>query len=93
MNRVADFCEDDLKVAVKNITTMIEPIMIIFMGLLVGGIAMALLLRSSASRRSWRTEDGWSSTCPGKGGEGGSRTGPGVAFSCALAGDRRQLRT
>jgi len=44
MNRVAAFCEDDLKVAVKAMTSMIEPIMIIVMGLLVGGIAMALLL-------------------------------------------------
>jgi len=44
MNRVADFCEDDLKLAVKTITTMVEPMMIIIMGLLIGGIAMALLL-------------------------------------------------
>lgn len=44
MNRVADFCDDDLKVAVKTVTTMIEPMMIIVMGLLIGGIAMALLL-------------------------------------------------
>ncbi len=44
MNRIAVFCEDDLKVAIKTITTMIEPIMIIVMGVLVGGIAMALLL-------------------------------------------------
>ena len=44
MNRVAQFCEDDLKVAVKTITSLIEPVMIVVMGLLVGGIAMALLL-------------------------------------------------
>ena len=44
MDRVAQFCEDDLKVAVKTMTNMIEPIMIIVMGVLVGGIAMALLL-------------------------------------------------
>ena len=44
MNRVAKFCEDDMKVAVKAMTSMIEPIMIVTMGLLVGGIAMALLL-------------------------------------------------
>jgi len=44
MDRVARFCEDDLKVAVKAITDMIEPVMIIIMGLIVGGIAMALLL-------------------------------------------------
>jgi len=44
MDRVARFCEEDLKVAVKTVTSLIEPIMIIFMGLIVGGIAMALLL-------------------------------------------------
>lgn len=44
MNRVAEFCEADLKVAIKSLTSMIEPIMIIVMGLIVGGIAMALLL-------------------------------------------------
>lgn len=44
MDRVAKFCEDDLKIAVKTLTSMIEPIMIIVMGLIVGGIAMSLLL-------------------------------------------------
>ena len=44
MNRVAVFCEDDLKIAIKAMTSMIEPAMIIIMGLLVGGIAMAMLL-------------------------------------------------
>ena len=44
MDRVAKFCEDDLRTAVKSLTSLIEPIMIVVMGLLVGGIAMALLL-------------------------------------------------
>jgi type IV pilus assembly protein PilC len=44
MNRAAAFCEDDLRVAVKTLTQMIEPIMIIIMGVIIGGIAMALLL-------------------------------------------------
>jgi len=44
MNRLADFCDEELKVAIKTITTMIEPAMIVLMGLLVGGIALALLL-------------------------------------------------
>lgn len=44
LDRIATFCEDDLKVAVRTVTNMIEPIMIIVMGVLVGGIAMALLL-------------------------------------------------
>ena len=44
MNRIAGFCEDDLSSSIKTITSMIEPIMIIIMGVIVGGIAMALLL-------------------------------------------------
>ncbi len=44
MNRVADFCEEDVKVAVKSVTSLIEPLMIIVMGIVIGGIAMALLL-------------------------------------------------
>jgi len=44
MNRVADFCEDDVKTSVKAVTSLIEPAMIIAMGLIIGGIAMALLL-------------------------------------------------
>ncbi len=44
MDRVAKFCEDDLNVSIKTLTNLIEPAMTIIMGLLVGGIAMALLL-------------------------------------------------
>ena len=44
MDRVAKFCEDDLRGAIKSMTSLIEPAMIIIMGLIVGGIAMALLL-------------------------------------------------
>jgi len=44
MDRVAQFCEDDLRIAIKSLTSLVEPVMIIVMGLLVGGIAMALLL-------------------------------------------------
>ncbi len=44
MNRVAGFCEDELEVSIKTVTSLIEPLMIIIMGVMVGGIAMALLL-------------------------------------------------
>ncbi|MGB2823065.1 MAG: type II secretion system F family protein [Phycisphaerae bacterium] len=43
-SRVADFCEEDVKVAIKSVTRLIEPAMIILMGIIIGGIAMALLL-------------------------------------------------
>ncbi len=44
MEKVAVFSQDRLDVSVKKATTMIEPIMIIGMGLLVGAVALALLL-------------------------------------------------
>ena len=44
MDRVADYCEEDVKIAVKGVTALVEPMMIIVMGIIIGGIAMALLL-------------------------------------------------
>jgi type IV pilus assembly protein PilC len=44
MERIAAFSEEELDSAVKQATSFIEPIMIVFMGLVVGGVAVALLL-------------------------------------------------
>lgn len=44
MEKVATFSQERLESSVKKATTMIEPIMIIGMGLLVGAVALALLL-------------------------------------------------
>ncbi|MCY2931980.1 MAG: type II secretion system F family protein [Planctomycetota bacterium] len=44
MDRVAKFCEDDLRNSIESLTSLIEPAMIIIMGGVIGGIAMALLL-------------------------------------------------
>jgi type IV pilus assembly protein PilC len=44
MERIAAFSEEELDAAVKQVTAYIEPIMIMFMGVVVGGVAMALLL-------------------------------------------------
>ena len=44
MSRICEYCEGDLRVGVKSLTSLMEPIMIIVMGVIVGGIAMALLL-------------------------------------------------
>jgi type IV pilus assembly protein PilC len=44
MNRAAAFCENDLKVAIKTVTDLIEPMMIVVMGFIVGGVAISLLL-------------------------------------------------
>ena len=44
MEKVADASEEELDVAIKRCTSLLEPIMIVFMGLLVGAVAIALLL-------------------------------------------------
>ena len=44
MKRVADFCEQDLNNAVKPATQLIEPLLVVFMGVFIGGVVMALLL-------------------------------------------------
>ena len=44
MSRVADFCEKDLNDAIKVATTLIEPALVVFMGVFIGGVVMALLL-------------------------------------------------
>ncbi len=44
LDRVAGFCEEELDTAVRTATSFIEPVMIIVMGFIVGGIAMSLLL-------------------------------------------------
>ena len=44
MERIAAFAEEELDAAVKQVTSFIEPVMIVFMGLVVGSVAIALLL-------------------------------------------------
>ncbi|MCA9296309.1 MAG: type II secretion system F family protein, partial [Phycisphaerales bacterium] len=44
MERIAAFAEEELENTVKKTTAMIEPAMIIMMGFIIGGVALALLL-------------------------------------------------
>ena len=44
MDKISDFSQEELDGSVGRVTTYIEPIMIIFMGVLIGGVATALLL-------------------------------------------------
>jgi type IV pilus assembly protein PilC len=44
MDRIATFSDEELDNAIKQATSYIEPIMIVTMGVLVGGVALALLL-------------------------------------------------
>jgi len=44
LSKVADFYEDEVSSAVKTLTSMIEPIMIVLVGLIVGSILLAMYL-------------------------------------------------
>jgi len=44
LNDIADFYGRELKTVIKTVTSMIEPIMIVLMGVLVGFIAMSIIL-------------------------------------------------
>lgn len=44
LERVSDYYDREVEVALKTATSLIEPIMVILMGILIGGIAMSLLL-------------------------------------------------
>ena len=44
MDKIATHSEEELETAVKQVTAFIEPVMILIMGLVIGGVAIALLL-------------------------------------------------
>jgi type IV pilus assembly protein PilC len=44
MERVANFCESELNAAIKALTSLLEPAIVMFLGVVVGGLVLALLL-------------------------------------------------
>ncbi len=44
MTKIADFYDDEVDQAVKNLTDMIEPFMLVFLGIVVGGLVIAMYL-------------------------------------------------
>ncbi|HKQ50595.1 MAG TPA: type II secretion system F family protein [Phycisphaerae bacterium] len=44
MERVAIFCESELNTAIKTMTSLLEPAIVMFLGVVVGGLVLALLL-------------------------------------------------
>jgi type II secretory pathway component PulF len=44
LGRAADFAEEDLETALKQATSLLEPVMILLFGSILGGVAIALLL-------------------------------------------------
>lgn len=44
LNKTADFYDDEVESSIEKFTTMLEPIMIIFMAIIIGSIVMAMVL-------------------------------------------------
>ena len=44
LSKIADFYEDEVDAAVKDMLTAIEPIMIVFLGVVVGGVVISMYL-------------------------------------------------
>lgn len=44
LNKIADFYDEEVDEAVSTLTSMIEPVVIIFMGVVIGGIMIAMYL-------------------------------------------------
>lgn len=44
MGKIADFYDDEVDQSVKNLTDMIEPFMLVFLGVVVGGLVIAMYL-------------------------------------------------
>jgi type IV pilus assembly protein PilC len=44
LSKVADFYEDEVDVAVEGLTSIIEPILIVFLGVTIGFIVVAMFM-------------------------------------------------
>jgi type IV pilus assembly protein PilC len=44
LEKIADFYDDEVDQAVENLTSAIEPVMMVFMGVLIGGLVIAMYL-------------------------------------------------
>jgi type IV pilus assembly protein PilC len=44
LSKIADFYEDEVDAAVKDLLTALEPIMIVFLGIVVGGVVISMYL-------------------------------------------------
>ena len=44
LNKIADFYEEEVDVAVENLTSLLEPVMMVFLGGVVGGMLIAMYL-------------------------------------------------
>ena len=44
LNKVADFYEEEVDQSVENLTSMLEPMIMVFLGVIIGGLVIAMYL-------------------------------------------------
>jgi type IV pilus assembly protein PilC len=44
LSKIAEFYEDEVDVAVANLTSMLEPLLMVFLGVVIGGVVIAMYL-------------------------------------------------
>ena len=44
LSKIADFYDEEVDAAVSNLLSMMEPLMIVFLGVVVGGMVVAMYL-------------------------------------------------
>ena len=44
LNKVADFYEDEVDQAVEAMTSLLEPMIMVFLGIVIGGLVIAMYL-------------------------------------------------
>ena len=54
LQKIADFYEDEVDAAVKDLLSAMEPMMIVFLGVVVGGIVISMYLPLFSLIRSWQ---------------------------------------
>ena len=44
LSKIADFYEDEVDTAVKGLTSLIEPVIMVVLGIIIGGLVIAMYL-------------------------------------------------
>jgi type IV pilus assembly protein PilC len=44
LSKIADFYEEEVDVAVGNLTSLLEPLLMVFLGLVIGGVVISMYL-------------------------------------------------
>jgi type IV pilus assembly protein PilC len=44
LSKIADFYDDEVDTAVATLTSLLEPLMIVFLGVIIGGLVVAMYL-------------------------------------------------